>query len=59
MSGKIGKKKSRIIVEYALHDACKSIYMATCEITKTLPKELNNQQPTPEWNDHWMLELSE
>lgn len=42
------KEKSRIIVEYALHDANKPIGVATYEITKTLPKELKGQLPRPE-----------
>ena len=42
------KEKSRTIVEYALHDAKKPIGVATYEITKTLPKELRGQLPTPE-----------
>ena len=42
------KEKSRTIVEYALHDAKKTIGVATYEITKTLPKELKGQLPPPE-----------
>ena len=42
------KEKSRTIVEYALHNARKPIGVATYEITKTLPKELNGQLPQPE-----------
>lgn len=42
------KEKSRTIVEYALHDANKPIGVATYEITRTLPKELNGQLPRPE-----------
>jgi predicted nuclease of restriction endonuclease-like (RecB) superfamily len=42
------KEKSRTIVEYALHDARKPIGVATYEITKTLPKELKGQLPSPE-----------
>jgi predicted nuclease of restriction endonuclease-like (RecB) superfamily len=42
------KEKSRTIVEYALHDANKSIGVATYEITRTLPKELKGQLPPPE-----------
>lgn len=40
--------KSRTIVEYALHDSCKPIGVATYEITRTLPKELKDQLPRPE-----------
>lgn len=42
------KEKSRTIVEYALHDANKPIGVATDEITRTLPRELNGQLPRPE-----------
>jgi predicted nuclease of restriction endonuclease-like (RecB) superfamily len=42
------KEKSRTIVEYALHDAKKPIGVATYEITKTLPKELKGQLPSPQ-----------
>jgi len=42
------KEKKRTIVEYALHDARKPIGVATYEITKTLPKELKDQLPSPE-----------
>lgn len=42
------KEKTRIIVEYALRDARKPIGVATYEITKTLPKKLKNQLPSPE-----------
>jgi len=42
------KEKSRTIVEYALHDASKPIGVATYEITRTLPKDLTGQLPTPE-----------
>lgn len=41
------KEKSRTIVEYALHDAKKPIGVATYEITKTLPKALKGQLPSP------------
>ncbi|MGE4403013.1 MAG: YhcG family protein [Desulfobulbus sp.] len=41
------KEKSRTIVEYALHDARKPIGVATYEITKTLPKSLKGQLPSP------------
>jgi len=42
------KKKKRTIIEYALRDARKPIGVATWEITKTLPKELKDQLPSPE-----------
>ena len=42
------KEKSRTIVEYTLHDANKSIGVATYEITRTLPKALKGQLPRPE-----------
>jgi len=42
------KEKKRTIVEYALRDAHKPIGVATWEITKTLPKELKDQLPSPE-----------
>jgi len=42
------KEKTRTIVEYALRDARKPIGVATYEITKTLPKNLKNQLPSPE-----------
>lgn len=41
------KEKRRTIVEYALHDARKPIGVATYEITKTLPKALKGQLPSP------------
>lgn len=41
------KEKSRTIVEYALHDTRKPIGVATYEITKTLPKALKGQLPSP------------
>jgi predicted nuclease of restriction endonuclease-like (RecB) superfamily len=41
------KDKKRTIVEYALRDARKPIGVATYEITKTLPKRLKNQLPSP------------
>lgn len=41
------KEKSRTIVEYALHDARKPIGVTTYEITKTLPKALKGQLPSP------------
>ncbi len=42
------KEKSRMIVEYALHDARKPIGVATYEITKKLPVSLKGQLPSPE-----------
>ena len=42
------KEKNRTVVEYALHDAKKPIGVATYEITKTLPRELKGQLPSPE-----------
>ena len=42
------KEKSRTVVEYALHDARKPIGVATYEITKTLPKSLKGELPSPE-----------
>lgn len=42
------KEKSRTIVEYALHDYGKPIGVATYEVTKTLPKELEKLLPSPE-----------
>lgn len=41
------KEKNRTVVEYALHDAKKPIGVATYEITKTLPKALKGQLPSP------------
>jgi len=42
------KDKSRTIVEYALRDANKPIGVATYQISKTLPKALQGQLPSPE-----------
>jgi predicted nuclease of restriction endonuclease-like (RecB) superfamily len=42
------KEKTRTIVEYALGDARKPIGVATYQITKTLPKNLKDQLPSPE-----------
>jgi predicted nuclease of restriction endonuclease-like (RecB) superfamily len=42
------KDKNRTVVEYALHDTGKPIGVATCEITRTLPKELQGQLPSPQ-----------
>lgn len=41
------KEKNRTVVEYALHDARKPIGVATYEVTKTLPRELKGQLPSP------------
>jgi len=41
------KEKNRTIVEYALHDVRKPIGVATYEITRTLPKSLKGQLPSP------------
>lgn len=41
------KEKNRTIVEYALHDARKPIGVATYEITRSLPKALKGQLPSP------------
>ena len=42
------KEKKRTIVEYTLRDARKPIGVATYEITRTLPRKLKNQLPSPE-----------
>ena len=42
------KEKTRTIVEYALRDAKKPIGIATYAITKTLPKNLKGQLPSPQ-----------
>lgn len=42
------KDKNRTVVEYALHDTGKPIGVATYEITRNLPKELQGQLPTPQ-----------
>ncbi len=42
------KEKKRTIVEYALRDARKAIGVATYAMTKTLPKNLRDQLPSPE-----------
>jgi predicted nuclease of restriction endonuclease-like (RecB) superfamily len=42
------KEKNRTVVEYALYDARKPIGVATYEITRSLPKALRGQLPTPE-----------
>lgn len=41
------KENNRTIVEYALHDARQPIGVATYEITKTLPRALKGQLPSP------------
>jgi len=51
------KEKSRTIVEYALHDAQKPIGVATYEITKTLPKALKGQLPSPKDIAHLLEDL--
>jgi predicted nuclease of restriction endonuclease-like (RecB) superfamily len=51
------KEKSRTIVEYALHDATKPIGVATYEITKTLPKKLKGQLPSPKDISHLLQDL--
>lgn len=51
------KEKSRTIVEYALHDAKKPIGVATYEITKTLPKALKGQLPSPRDIAHLLEDL--
>jgi predicted nuclease of restriction endonuclease-like (RecB) superfamily len=42
------KEKNRTVVEYALHDTCKPIGVATYRTVKHLPKELKGQLPSPE-----------
>jgi predicted nuclease of restriction endonuclease-like (RecB) superfamily len=42
------KEKNRTVVEYALHDSRKPIGVATYETTRTLPKDLEGQLPTPQ-----------
>ena len=51
------KDKSRTIVEYALHGARKPIGVATYEITKTLPKALKGQLPSPKDIAHLLEDL--
>lgn len=46
------KDKNRTVVEYALHDAKKPIGVATYEITRTLPKALKGQLPSPQEISH-------
>jgi len=42
------REKKRTVVEYALRDARKPIGVATYAITRTLPKKLQGQLPSPE-----------
>jgi predicted nuclease of restriction endonuclease-like (RecB) superfamily len=42
------KSKDRMIVEYALRESNKPIGVATYQILQTLPKELQDQLPSPE-----------
>lgn len=51
------KEKSRTVVEYALHDASKPLGVATYEITKTLPKALKGQLPSPKDIAHLLEDL--
>ena len=51
------KEKNRTVVEYALHDAKKPIGVATYEITKTLPKALKGQLPSPKEIAHLLEDL--
>jgi len=51
------KDKQRTVVEYALHDARKPIGVATYEITRTLPKQLRDQLPSPEVIAHLLENL--
>ena len=51
------KEKNRTIVEYALHDARKPMGVATYEITRTLPKSLQGQLPTPKEIAHLLEDL--
>ncbi len=51
------KEKNRTIVEYALHDTRKPIGVATYEITRTLPKSLKGQLPTPKEIAHLLEDL--
>ncbi|MDR1520557.1 MAG: DUF1016 domain-containing protein, partial [Planctomycetota bacterium] len=46
------KEKNRTVVEYALYDAHKPIGVATYEITKTLPKALKGELPSPKEISH-------
>jgi predicted nuclease of restriction endonuclease-like (RecB) superfamily len=51
------KEKNRTIVEYALHDVRKPIGVATYEITRTLPKSLKGQLPSPKEISHLLEDL--
>jgi len=51
------KDKNRTIVEYALHDARKPMGVATYEITRTLPKSLQGQLPSPKEIAHLLEDL--
>ncbi|OQC12911.1 MAG: hypothetical protein BWX73_02631 [Lentisphaerae bacterium ADurb.Bin082] len=51
------KEKSRTIVEYALHNASNPIGVATYEITRTLPKALKGQLPSPKDIAHLLEDL--
>ena len=51
------KEKSRTIVEYALHNANNPIGVATYEITRTLPKALKGQLPSPKDLAHLLEDL--
>lgn len=51
------KDKNRTVVEYALHDAKKPIGVATYEITRTLPKALKGQLPSPQEIAHLLEDL--
>lgn len=42
------KEKSRTVVEYALHDTCKPIGVATYRVVSQLPEELQGMLPSPE-----------
>ena len=42
------KEKNRTVVEYALHDARKPIGVATYQVSRQLPKELEGQLPSPQ-----------
>jgi len=51
------KEKNRTIVEYALHNTRKPIGVATYEFTRTLPKSLKGQLPSPKEIAHLMEDL--
>ena len=51
------KEKSRTIVECALHNASKPIGVATYETTRTLPKALKGQLPSPQDIAHLLEDL--